>query len=201
MEDSNKEVLIKSLIEKGFSFKIVEAFRKVPREKSVLKRFKSVSYEDIALPIGFEQTISQPYTIAFMLDLLNLRDNQKILEVGSGSGYVLCLISEISKNSEVFGVERIEEFVVRSNELLKSLDKENVKVFNADKEIGLKRYAPFDRLLVSAFAKEIPKELISQLNVRGIMVIPIKNSIFKIIKTEKGFDSKEFPGFSFVPLI
>ena len=169
--------------------------KKIDRKKFVPKEYESLAYEDIALPIGYGQTISQPSTIAFMLGLLEINSNQKILEIGSGSGYVLALLSQAADNLDIYGVEIVPELVDRSKKLLKDID--NIKIFNASSELGLKTKAPFDRILVSASAKEFPKELISQLKEDGIIVCPVKNSIIKY----KNKNIEEYPGFAFVPLI
>jgi protein-L-isoaspartate(D-aspartate) O-methyltransferase len=195
-----KHELLEKLSKKGFSKEIIRAFERSDREKYILERYRYVAYEDAALPIGCAQTISQPSTVAFMLELLDLKDNQKILEVGSGTGYVLSLISELSKNSEVFGVERIEELVNRSKEILNFQDKK-IQVFNSSGDLGLKEFAPFDRIIVSASAKGFPTDLISQLKIGGIMVIPIDDFVFKITKSERGFLEEGFSDFLFVPLV
>jgi len=190
---------LESLKKQGFSEYIVKAFERVSRESFVPYHWKEHTYDDSALDIGFGQTISQPYTIAFMLSLLELKDNQKIIEIGSGSGYVLALINELSPDSKIYGVERLGVLAVKSQEILH--DKENIQVFKKDGYDGLKKYSPYDRILISAAADELPKHLINQLKIGGIMVVPVQNSIFHIKKTAHGFIKKEFPGFVFVPLI
>ena len=129
----------------------------------------------------------------------NLEDNQKILEIGSGSGYVLALINELSPDSQIYGVERLGALALKSQKVLKN--KENIHIFKKDGYDGLKKYAPYNRILISAAADELPKHLISQLVNGGIMVLPVQNSIFHIKRTSHGFIKREFPGFVFVPLI
>jgi len=192
----NKKELIEKLRKQKFPEIILKAFEKVEREKFIPEEYRDDVYEDIALPIGHGQTISQPYTIAFMLNLLELHDNQKILEVGSGSGYVLALISEISKNSELFGIERIKELAEKSKEALPEI---NIIYGNGYK--GLKKEAPFDRILVSASADKIPPELVKQLKIGGILVCLVYDSIIKLQKLENKNKIEEYPGFIFVPLI
>lgn len=195
-----KEFLLNSLRQRGFSKKIVGAFEKVDRSEFVPSAYFQESYLDKPLPIGHEQTISQPYTIAFMLELLQIKDRQKILEVGSGSGYVLALLSELNSNGKVFGAERIKELVEDSREKLKRY--KNIKVIHSDGSRGLGAEALFDRILVSASAKEIPQKLVEQLKVGGVLVVPVKQSIIKIQKLIKNKNKiEEFPGFVFVPLI
>jgi protein-L-isoaspartate(D-aspartate) O-methyltransferase len=195
----DKKQLIDSLKREGFSENILNAFSKIKREDFILKTFISSAYLDEPLPIGNGQTISQPYTIAFMLTLLELYDNQTILEVGSGSGYVLALINEISKNAKIYGIERIKELAEISKKVLKN--KKNIEIFNSDGAKGLKEKAPFDRILVSASSKEIPQKLLSQLKYNGILVCVVKNSIVVAKRKCGGNKITEYPGFIFVPLV
>ena len=196
-----KKDLIQQLKNQKFPKKIIKAFEKVNRSEFISKKQKKYSYYDIALPIGKGQTISQPYTIAFMLTLLKLKNNQKILEVGTGSGYVLALINEISKDSEIYGIEIIKELTKRSKKILK--DKKNIKIIHGDGSKGLLRIKGkgFDRILVSAAAQEIPQKIIKQLKIGGILVAPVRNSIIFVKKHPKKDKIKEYPGFRFVPLI
>ncbi|MBR9704940.1 protein-L-isoaspartate O-methyltransferase [Candidatus Pacearchaeota archaeon] len=195
----NKKELIKELIREGFSSDIIKSFENVKREDFVNKRHQGLSYENNALPLCVGATISQPYTIAFMLSLLEVNDNERILEVGSGSGYVLALIHHLGRNLRIYGVERIKELHERSRESLNGY--ENINVFHGDGTNGLRIKAPFDRILVSAAADEIPSDLIKQLRFKGAMVIPLKNSIVYIKKESGQNKVREYPGFSFVPLI
>lgn len=199
MMKNQKSNLIKYLTEQGFKPEVLNAFRKVNREKFVPKEYRDMTYDDGALPIGKGQTISQPSTIAFMLQLLNVKDNQKILEVGSGSGYVLELLSEINPNGKIIGVERIKELVNSSREILQY--SKNIEIIHGSGFNGLKEKSPFDRILVSAAAQEIPKELVLQLNVDGILVIPVRDSIVVVEKDKKKEKRREYEGFCFVPLI
>ncbi|MBS3075236.1 protein-L-isoaspartate(D-aspartate) O-methyltransferase [Candidatus Pacearchaeota archaeon] len=195
----NKQQLIQELKKEGFSDKILKAFETIKREDFIPEKFKEYAYENEPLPIEEGATISQPYTIAFMLNLLELKDNQKILEIGSGSGYVLALINEISKNSEIYGIERIKGLVESSKKILK--DGKNIQIIQGDGSKGLKEKAPFDRILVSASADKIPESLFEQLSKNGILVLPVQNSIFQIKKINNQIIEKEFRGFVFVPLI
>ncbi|MEK6936303.1 MAG: protein-L-isoaspartate O-methyltransferase [Nanoarchaeota archaeon] len=197
----DKNQLINHLREEGFSEKILDAFFNVKREDFIFEEYKKSAYEDIPLPIGLGQTISQPYTIAFMLGLLEIenKDNLKILEIGSGSGYVLALINEISKNSKIYGIERIKELAEKSMKVLK--DYKNIKVIYGNGSKGLKEEAPFDRILVSASAEKLPENLYSQLKDNGIMVCVVENSIFQIKRNGLNINKKEYPGFVFVLLV
>ena len=196
-----KKDLIQQLRNQEFSQKIIKAFEKVNRSEFISKKQKKYSYYNIALPIGKGQTISQPYTIAFMLTLLKLKNNQKILEVGTGSGYVLALINEISKDSEIYGIERIKELMEKSKKILKN--KKNIKIIQSDGSKGFPgvKGKDFDRILVSAAAQEIPQKLVKQLKIGGILVAPVRNSIIFVKKHPKKDKIKEYPGFRFVPLI
>jgi len=195
-----KEGLIKSLEEQGFPVEIISAFQKVKREKFVPEEYKSMAYYDEAFPLGENSTISQPYTIAFMLDLLDLKKGKKhkILEIGSGSGYVLALIDEIT-NGEIFGIELLESLVLESKKNLKK--NKNIEIIEGNGFKGLKDKAPWDRILVSASSKTLPKHLISHLSDSGILVVPVGDSIFQVRKNKGSIIIEEFPGFVFVPLI
>jgi protein-L-isoaspartate(D-aspartate) O-methyltransferase len=195
----NKQELLESLKKRGFSDKITNAFEKVDRGKFIPEKYAKHSYEDIALPTIDKQTISQPYTIAFMLKILNPKDKQKILEIGSGSGYVLALLSEMCPNSKIFGIERIKKLIKYSSKRLSNY--KNIKIIHKNGAQGLYEKSPFDRILVSASAEEIPLKLIEQLNDQGILVIPVGNSIIKIKKSNKKTYTEKYYGFSFVPLI
>lgn len=192
----NKQDLLKELKGESFSNKIIKAFSKIKREKFISKELTQYAYLNQPLPIASGATISQPYTIAFMLDLLELDNNQKILEVGSGSGYVLALMNELSRNSQIYGIEIIESLVIKSKKLLPK-----ISIIQGDGSKGLPKKAPFDRILVSASADKIPEHLFKQLKNNGILVIPVRNSIYQIKKINNKTHTKEFPGFIFVPLI
>lgn len=210
----NKQQLIERLRAMGFSEKILEAFSAVKREDFIPEELQRDTYEDTALPIGHGQTISQPYTIAVMLSELDLNEGQKVLEVGSGSGYVLALISKIigkknsSKHSKsearVFGLEVIKKLAKKSKEALENY--RHIKVYNKNGSGGLPEEAPFDRILVSAAVREIPKKLLSQLKEKGILVAP-KGPVFEqnivVIQRQgdKFITKTEIPGFVFVPFV
>ena len=161
------------------------------------------AYEDCALPIGYGQTISQPYTVAFMLELLGPKEKDKILDVGSGSGWTTALLSKIvGEKGKVFGLERIPELVDFGKKNLSKYGFNNYKIMQAKETLGLSEEAPFDKILVSATAQDLPQDLIDQLRIGGIMVIPIKDAILKIVKlSENKTDTQKFIGFAFVPLI
>lgn len=198
----DKKQLLSSLKSQGFPPEILNAFKKVSRENFIPKNLKSHAYRDTALPLKPGATISQPYTISFMLNLLELnklKENSKILEIGSGSGYVLALLSEILKNkSKIYGVEILRDLAQKSKKALSKY--KNIRVFHKNGSHGLPKYAPYDRILISAAAKELPKHPYKQLKSSAILVAPIKNSIFQIKKQNSRILKKEFHGFAFVPL-
>lgn len=195
----NKRGLLQELKREGFSNDIVEAFKKVDREDFVPESFQKFSYENEPLPIGQGATISQPYTIAFMLNLMELKDNLKILEIGSGSGYVLALINEICKNCKIYGVERIKELVEKSKKVLRN--KKNITIVHEDGYKGLEEYANYDRILVSAALDEFPQKLLDQLSYGGVLVASVRNSIVAVKKEYRENKVREFPGFVFVPIL
>jgi protein-L-isoaspartate(D-aspartate) O-methyltransferase len=195
---TDKDKLLESLERQGYNERIIKAFKKVQREKYLSDKLQTFAYQDIALPIGYEQTISQPSTIAFMLELLSLYNKHKVLEVGCGSGYLLSILAEMNYNLDIYGTELLIELVNFASERLKEY--KNVQIYHTPNSLGLRDKAPFDRIIVSAATSKIPKELFKQLREGGIMVIPIKNSIYKVIKKNNKKQITQYPGFDFVPL-
>jgi len=197
--------LIQTLRKEGFSDRIISAFEKVKREDFVSENLKKLAYENIALPITESETISQPSTIAISLSLLHLKENQKVLELGSGCGYVLALISEIvGEGGKVLGVEIVKKLADKSRENLGSY--KNIGIFNKNGRDGLKEAAPFDRILISAALEEIPKEILKQLKEEGMIVAPIGSAFIQTltsIKRENGdfVVKKQVPGFVFVRFV
>lgn len=199
--------LINDLIKEGYLRKdeIIEAFSGVNRVDFLPVDLEDEALSDIALPIGYGQTISQPKTVAIMLDLLDIKAGQKILDVGSGSGWTTALLAHIAGPSgQVTAVERISE--------LKEWGQENVGKYEnlkgraefhaGDGSTGFSKNAPYDRILVSASAKEMPSELKRQLKIGGKLVIPVKDNIIFVERiSEKEFKEKKYPGFIFVPLV
>jgi protein-L-isoaspartate(D-aspartate) O-methyltransferase len=205
---SSKNFLINNLISTGYlkTPRIIEAFEKIDRADFVPDDLKSEAYANSPLPIGYGQTISQPLTVAFMLELLQPEEGDRILDVGFGSGWTTALLAEITgRKGKVFGVERVPELCEFGRNNVSKYDfvkQSRVKMKCADGAIGWSEEAPFDRILASASAKELPGEWEKQIKTGGRIVAPIAWSIWLFIRKGGGkFEKTEFPGFSFVPLI
>jgi protein-L-isoaspartate(D-aspartate) O-methyltransferase len=200
----DKSQLITLLKREGFHERIINAFEKVSREEFIPENFKKLAYENIAIPITNEQTMSQPSTIAIALSLLKLKENQKVLEIGSGCGYVLALMSEITgEKGKVYGVEIVKSLA--ENSIQNLFEYKNIKIYNRNGKIKAEE-APFDRILISAAVEEIPKEIFDQLGENGIIVAPIGSrfmqTLTSIRKTgNKQVIEKEMPGFIFVHFV
>ncbi|UCH80120.1 MAG: protein-L-isoaspartate(D-aspartate) O-methyltransferase [Nitrospiraceae bacterium] len=183
--------------------RVLEAMRKVPRHLFVIDELQERAYDDCALPIGEGQTISQPYMVACMTELLELKGDEKVLEVGTGSGYQCAVLSMLAR--EVYTVERIRSIASDAEKLLTSLKYNNVKVIVSDGSIGLPEHAPFDCIIVTAGAPEIPRPYIDQLAVDGRLVIPVGSRysqvLCKIRKTSSGIQESTYTACVFVPLI
>lgn len=182
---------------------IIEAFLAIDRKDFVPSNLEKCSYEDNALSIGFGQTISQPYTVAFMLELLGVRRGDWVLDVGSGSGYATALLAAIAgPQGYVYGVEIIPELVALGQKNLAKYSVKHADIRLSGNTLGLPAEVPFDRILVSASARELPKALIDQLKTGGIMVASIHNEIWKIEKSPDGkLIIEKHPGFAFVSLM
>lgn len=182
------------------------AFLKVPREDFIPEQYRQASYQDTALPIGLGATISQPTTIAIMIEALGVEKGDKVLEVGSGSGYLIALLSEmVGGKGLVIGLEIISGLVMRSEETLKRLGYKNFKVVCADGSGGHADGAPYDSIIVSAAAPEVPRPLLEQLGVGAKLVIPVGAFFFQRILSIQKMDGKRFEEedlgpFMFVPL-
>ena len=187
---------------------IEEALVAIDRASFVPEELKDEAYEDYALPIGHGQTISQPTTVVFMLELLGAQEGEKILDVGSGSGWTTALLSNlVGESGSVLGLERVPELVemgqknLTRTSRLSRLNLDNVRIEQAGEELGRVNEGPYDRILVSATTAEIPKELVQQLRGGGVMVIPVGDSICQITRESDGYRQKCYPGFVFVPLV
>lgn len=176
-----RKQLIKVLRAKGIkSEAVLAAIEKIPRHFFLDKAFEEKAYEDQAFRIGAGQTISQPYTVAFQTELLQVKRLEKILEIGTGSGYQSCVLAELG--ARVYSVERQKSLHDTSKLLIAELGY-NIKTFYGDGYLGLPSYAPFDKVIVTAGAPYIPPALIEQLKPGGILVIPVGEGDCKIMKT------------------
>jgi len=200
--------LVNSLIKEGWlkTPRIIEAFLKIKRENFLPKDIKDLAEVNEALPIGFGQTISQPLVVAFMLELLQPREGEKILDIGSGSGWTSALLGEIvGKKGKVIAIEiipELKEFGEKNVAKYNFIEKGIVQFVCADGSKGWEKEAPFDKILVSAEAKTLYLAWREQLKIGGRIVVPIENSIWLFEKkSENNFESKEYPGFVFVPLV
>jgi len=197
--------LIDSMIASGvlYSPSLIKAFHRCNRMYFVPDELQSETYGDYPLSIGMGQTISQPTTVAIMLELLRPQAGNKVLDIGSGSGWTTALLaSAVEPNGFVEGIERVPSLVEYGRNSLKRVRIENASIEFADPHVLGKPGNHYDRILVSASADELPRTLIEQLNPGGILVIPIVESVWRFTKREDGkISSYELPGFRFVPLI
>lgn len=196
--------LVESLERKGIRDEsFLNAMREVEREKFIPSGVRHHSYSDIALPIGYGQTISQPYTIGIMTQALELKKGDKALEIGTGSGYQAALLEKMG--AKVYSIERNFDIY---NEAIKRFDKLNIRVHckHGDGTIGWEEYAPFDKIIVTAGSPGVPENLKKQLAVNGKMVIPVGNKFSQTLQvltklSDDEFEIEDIPEFAFVPLI
>ena len=182
---------------------VLEAIGKIPRHLFMDSSFEKFAYQDVPFPIGSGQTISQPYTVGFQSQLLNIKKGDKVLEVGTGSGYQAIVLIELG--AKVYSIERQRKLYDRTRKLMHDLGY-MAKLFYGDGYKGLPTYAPFDKIIVTAGAPEIPKELLKQLKVGGVMVIPIGGDegqvMYSITRiSEVDFEQKKHGNFAFVPML
>ncbi len=199
-----RQKLVEQIRDKGISDKaVLEAINTVPRHRFMDSSFVKFSYSDQAFPIGAGQTISQPFTVAFQTQLLEVRARHKVLEVGTGSGYQTAVLLEMG--ARVFTIERQRELFLKSQSVLSELGYK-ARFYYGDGYEGIPVYAPYDRILVTAGAPDVPEKLFDQLAPGGIMVIPVGETsgqkMIKILKEdEKNFIRTEHGNFAFVPLL
>jgi protein-L-isoaspartate(D-aspartate) O-methyltransferase len=200
-----RKKLVDTVRSKGISDeRILEAINKIPRHFFLDSAFDEVAYEDKAFPILEKQTISQPYTVAYQTQLLEVKPFEKVLEIGTGSAYQACVLAELG--AQVFTIER-QKKLFDSNKGFGYLKKyPNIKFFYGDGYEGLPTYAPFDKVLITAAAPDIPKKLVHQMKPGGMMVIPLGSgnvqTMKRLIKQADGSVAEEvFDNFSFVPML
>jgi protein-L-isoaspartate(D-aspartate) O-methyltransferase len=202
------ENLIKHLRSKGYlrSRPLEEALRKLPRHLFVPESFRRLAYRDAPLAIGYNQTISQPTTVVAMTEALNVKSGQKILEIGSGSGWQAALLSQmVGKKGYVYSIEIVAELTDFARRNIETLGINNVEIILRDGSLGLKEEAPYDRIIVTAASPKIQDTLLDQLNVGGIMVIPVGNMYLQemmvVRKKKNGIEKRSIGNFAFVPLV
>jgi protein-L-isoaspartate(D-aspartate) O-methyltransferase len=184
--------------------RVLQAMLTVPREQFVSDSLRDYAYDDCPLPIGFGQTISQPFTVAFQCEALQLKGNERVLEVGTGSGYAAAVLSRLAK--EVYTVERIPSLAAQAEATLRRLGYANTHVFAANGTLGLPDCAPFDGIVVTAGGTSLPEPYLSQLMAGGRIVIPIGESLYgqsmyRFTKLTDELRVENLGGFAFVPLI
>jgi protein-L-isoaspartate(D-aspartate) O-methyltransferase len=183
--------------------RVLAAMRSVPRHEFVHEELAGEAYEDHPLPVGGGQTISQPYIVALMTSQLDLTGSEKVLEVGTGSGYQAAILSQLAK--EIHSVELVPELAARAQAALKKMGIKNVFVHSGDGSLGWPQAAPYDRIIVTAAAPSVPKELTDQLKIGGKLVIPVgerwNQVLEKWVKTESGLRKKDVLSVVFVPLL
>jgi len=184
--------------------RILDAITRIPRHFFLDSAFDDVAYEDRAFPIGEGQTISQPYTVAYQTLLLQIKPFEKVLEIGTGSVYQACVLAELG--AQVYTIERQKKLVDFNKEFPYLKKYPNIKFFYGDGYEGLPTFAPFDKILITAAAPEIPPKLIEQLKVGGMMVLPLGagevQQMKRVTKLERGAIKEEvFDNFSFVPMV
>ena len=210
MNDSPKnkglrKKLVLELMKKGIKDEnVLKSINLIPRHLFLHKDFENFAYVDKPFPIGFEQTISQPYTVAFQTQALEIKAGNKVLEIGSGSGYQTSIL--VSMKAEVFSIERIHELYKQSKRILSILNLMPVKIIWEDGYLGSKKDAPFDKILIAAACADIPMNLVKQLKVGGKMIIPIgnqKNQIMNLITriSKNKIKKTEMGNFLFVPML
>lgn len=199
-----KKMVEEQLIPRGINDKkVLEAFQKVPRHNFVPKRYLDSAYGDFPLSIGEGQTISQPYMVALMTECLGLSGGETILEIGAGSGYQAAILAELA--SRVYTVERVVSLAEKARTCLKNLDYKNIQIEIGDGTRGWPEFAPYEGIVVTAAAPDIPKPLIEQLRIKGKLVIPIGGSFNQMLtvitKHKDRIETKQICGCVFVPLL
>ncbi len=199
-----RKKLVEVIKQKGISNeKILSAINKIPRHLFLDSSFVEFAYEDKPFPIGSGQTISQPYTVAFQTDILDVSKGMKVLEIGTGSGYQACVLEDIG--AKVFSIERQRKLFHKTKEFIISLGY-NIKFFFGDGFKGVPAFAPYDRILITAAAPEIPEDLLKQLKLGGKLVIPLGEgdvqTMLRLTKLTNGeFTEETFGAFRFVPML
>jgi protein-L-isoaspartate(D-aspartate) O-methyltransferase len=204
-EQGARKVLVEELKKKGIEDEnVLKAIGKVPRHFFFDETFWGQAYKDIAFPIGEGQTISQPYTVAYQTQLLHIQKGDKVLEIGTGSGYQACILIELG--AKVYTIERQEKLFKRTAEILPQKMSYHARFFLGDGSKGIPKRAPYDKIIVTAGAPTVPDELLKQLKIGGILVIPVGDQntqkMITILKTgENDYEKTVLDTFRFVPLV
>lgn len=197
--------LIAEIQRKGIHHpKVLEVMSKIPRHFFMDRGFEDWAYKDVAFPIGEEQTISQPYTVAYQTQLLEIQPKDRVLEIGTGSGYQAAVLFDMG--AKVYTIERQEKLFVRTENLLKNLGYGRIRTFLGDGFAGLQRFAPFDKILLTAAPEGIPAALLDQLDNNGILVTPIGETgktqqMVRVTKVNDKFEMEKLDYFQFVPML
>jgi protein-L-isoaspartate(D-aspartate) O-methyltransferase len=200
-----RKKLIDSIREKRISDEnVLEAMNKIPRHLFLDSSFVEFAYQDKPFPIGAGQTISQPYTVAFQSQLLDIHKGDKVLEIGTGSGYQACVLAQMG--AKVFSIERQKSLYLKNKKLIQDLGYTGIKFFFGDGYKGLPAFAPFDKMIVTAGAPFVPEPLKEQIKVGGILVIPVGRGDIQIMKSiiktaPDKYEVRDHGTFSFVPLL
>ncbi|KAA3638529.1 MAG: protein-L-isoaspartate(D-aspartate) O-methyltransferase [Bacteroidetes bacterium] len=204
LQKGKRRKLVAVIRKKGIrDERVLKAIEELPRHFFMAKDFESWAYEDKAFPIGNEQTISQPFTVAYQTALLDVHPREKVLEIGTGSGYQAAILSLLG--ARVYTIERQKALYDKTKKLLKKLGFGGIRVFYKDGYLGLPEFAPFHKILITAGAPEIPKALLEQLKIGGKMVVPVGKEVqtmYCITRTgENEYEEETFADFRFVPFL
>lgn len=200
-----RQQLVKQLVEKGISdTRILQAIMEIPRHYFLDKAFSDWAYKDVAFPIDADQTISQPYTVAFQTELLKVKKGDTILEIGTGSGYQACVLAFLQ--AKVYTIERQKTLYDKTTKFLADIGYNQIRSLYGDGYLGAPRFAPFDKILVTAGAPTFPIKLFEQLKPKGIMILPLgegeTQTMMRYTKNEDGsMLSETFGNFRFVPFL
>lgn len=202
--EKQREAMVQHQIEaRGIKDKrVIEVIRRVPRHLFVAEESRDIIYGDYPVPIGFDQTISQPYIVSYMTEALKLSPTDKVLEIGTGCGYQSAILAELAK--EVYTIEIVEPLSKRAQKTLNELNYKNIYFKVGDGYQGWPEAAPFEAIIVTAAPPEVPQALIDQLKVGGRMVIPIgtlHQDLYLITKTKNGIETKNLGSVRFVPMV
>jgi protein-L-isoaspartate(D-aspartate) O-methyltransferase len=197
-------MIAQQLIKRGIKDeRVLQAMREVPRHRFVPERYRAMAYDDMPLPIGHEQTISQPLMVAIMTEALQLRGAERVLEIGTGSGYQAAILARLA--AVVFSLERHAALAAQARATLAALGIMNVHVLVGDGSMGLPEHAPYDAIIVTAGAPNVPQPLVDQLKPSGRLVIPVgdrlEQTLVRVTKTEQGLHRESLGGCRFVPLV